>query len=612
MKWSLCGIFAMVSVIPLATSILYMLWTSLFLNVECARYSSGSFGYEWNRNIFDSKHKYFTYELSPTIDSSSTFENTANAIIVFAHGQRGDYTQSKFIFNNLFQSNYESGSIDNSQTTFTKFYFYSMDFNGELSAFDGQCLSNQAEYLASVLDKLSTLKPNIPIAIIGHSMGGVVAHMAVLLSKSNLPAVIITLGSPIRDPLSFMDPTMIEFYNNYHSRSKQKSTFVFSLATGSNDLLVLPEYTCLYHGNDICRNVYACSCNHLPSLSAKNLDHNDLISNLHVISYVKDIIKNFVISFLNDDIEFPNTDLIQRYAKNHETKSLNNHQHKDLVPRLRAQLPYRLLIPFLMLVASISYSKITDSIVVSKDSNPFFMLFQSQAIVFILYLLLLCVYGLQNKTESIYMCIWIFLSFIINNIIICFHYVIVSLIKIIIYIFQATKFEIEWIEYMNSTKIPVNSIMQYCILGLLIICSFVLHSPIGIVMIYAMQLIAFPFCNDTIKHVLLIICTSYSLLLSLPLIWSIMHVGFRYTLSMSGYHRPSIMIFLSIAFLSSAKNLSLMDYIPSEYREHLKTIIYSGSFISSFAIIIYPYYLNIVHLYPLSFTCLITMILLLK
>lgn len=147
--------------------------------------------------------------------------------------------------------------------------FFSVDFNEDFTAFHGQTLLDQAEYLNDAITYILSLyhtqgqflrDSNLPdptsVIIVGHSMGGVVAR-TLLTMPNYLPNsinTIVTLAAPhARPPVSF-DGDIVRTYkgvNDYwrHAYSQKLATdnplqhvTLISIAGGGLDTIISSDY----------------------------------------------------------------------------------------------------------------------------------------------------------------------------------------------------------------------------------------------------------------------------------------------------------------------------------------------------------------------------------
>lgn len=147
--------------------------------------------------------------------------------------------------------------------------FFTVDFNEDITAFHGQTLLDQAEYLNEVIryilslyldPRVSDRDPDLPdptsVIILGHSMGGIVARTMLIMPnyQSNSINTIVTMSAPhARPPVSF-DGQIVKIYqdiNNYwrHAYSQQWANnnplwhvTLVSIAGGGLDTVVPSDY----------------------------------------------------------------------------------------------------------------------------------------------------------------------------------------------------------------------------------------------------------------------------------------------------------------------------------------------------------------------------------
>ena len=150
--------------------------------------------------------------------------------------------------------------------------FFTADFNEDITAFHGQTLLDQAEYLNEAIAYILSLyhDPNRPrrapgepdptsVIVIGHSMGGIVARTMLLMPnyQSNSINTIITMSTPhARPPVSF-DADIVRTYkdvNDFWRRSYSQKwandnplwhMTLVSIAGGSLDTTVPSDYSSL-------------------------------------------------------------------------------------------------------------------------------------------------------------------------------------------------------------------------------------------------------------------------------------------------------------------------------------------------------------------------------
>lgn len=146
--------------------------------------------------------------------------------------------------------------------------FFTVDFNEDFTAFDGQTMLDQAEYvneairyiLSLYLDpRLSDRDPSLPdptsVIVLGHSMGGIVARAILIMPnyQSNSVNTIITMSAPhARPPVTF-DPQIVqiyqdinEYWRNSYSQEWENNPLwhvtLVSIAGGGLDTVVPSDY----------------------------------------------------------------------------------------------------------------------------------------------------------------------------------------------------------------------------------------------------------------------------------------------------------------------------------------------------------------------------------
>lgn len=149
--------------------------------------------------------------------------------------------------------------------------FFSVDFNEDITAFHGQTLLDQAEYLNEAVAYILALyhnpnrsirDPSLPdpksVIIVGHSMGGIVARTMLTMSnyQANTINTIITLSAPhARAPVSF-DADIVDTYRNINDywrnsylqpddQNPLQHVTLVSIAGGGLDTVVPSDYSSL-------------------------------------------------------------------------------------------------------------------------------------------------------------------------------------------------------------------------------------------------------------------------------------------------------------------------------------------------------------------------------
>ncbi|KAG6035666.1 GPI inositol deacylase [Claviceps citrina] len=147
--------------------------------------------------------------------------------------------------------------------------FFTVDFNEDITAFHGQTLLDQAEYLNEAIRYILSLysdpqrvgrDPQLPdptsVIILGHSMGGVVARAMLVQSnyQANSINTIITMSAPHSRPPVTFDSQIVQIYdeiNNYWRTAYAQKwannnplwhVTLISIAGGTLDTVVPSDY----------------------------------------------------------------------------------------------------------------------------------------------------------------------------------------------------------------------------------------------------------------------------------------------------------------------------------------------------------------------------------
>ncbi len=150
--------------------------------------------------------------------------------------------------------------------------FFTVDFNEDITAFHGQTLLDQAEFLNEAIryilslyldPRMSARDPDLPdptsVIILGHSMGGIVARTMLVMPnyQANSINTIVTMSAPhARPPVTF-DGQIVQIYNdiNDYWRSAYSQQWannnrlwhvtLVSIAGGGLDTVVPSDYASL-------------------------------------------------------------------------------------------------------------------------------------------------------------------------------------------------------------------------------------------------------------------------------------------------------------------------------------------------------------------------------
>ena len=161
--------------------------------------------------------------------------------VLFIPGNAGSYKQSRCLAFEAAQyyHNHIQQDPDALKNGMTSLDFFAVDFNEDLSAFHGQTILDQAEYLNDAVAYILSLyhdprrsqrDPGLPdpssVILVGHSMGGIVARTMLTMSnyQSNSINTIVTVSAPhARPPVSF-DSESVHTYKRVNDYWRQAYT----------------------------------------------------------------------------------------------------------------------------------------------------------------------------------------------------------------------------------------------------------------------------------------------------------------------------------------------------------------------------------------------------
>ncbi|XP_067843878.1 GPI inositol-deacylase isoform X2 [Heptranchias perlo] len=163
--------------------------------------------------------------------------------VLFLPGNAGSYRQVRSL---------GSVALRKAENIHNKFHFdfFSIDFNEELVALYGGSLEKQTKFVHACIKVILRLykDQNVApssVAIVGHSMGGIVARALFTLPnfKPTLISVIITQATPHVAPVLLLDSYLIDFYTtvNNHWILKEKdlrNITILSVGGGFRDYQV--------------------------------------------------------------------------------------------------------------------------------------------------------------------------------------------------------------------------------------------------------------------------------------------------------------------------------------------------------------------------------------
>ncbi|KAI0444775.1 PGAP1-like protein-domain-containing protein [Xylaria telfairii] len=225
---------------------------------------------------FDTEHTRFASKYSLYLYREQGIENghkVKGIPVLFIPGNAGSYKQIRSIASEsarYFHEVLHSNGVAKSGVKGLD--FFTVDFNEDFTAFHGQTMLDQAEYVNEAIRYILSLyldpqkserDPNLPdpasVIILGHSMGGIVARAAFVMPNFQPHSVntIITMSAPhARPPVTF-DPLIVKVYQDIndhwrHAYSGKSATgnslsqvTLVSIAGGGLDTVVPSDYASL-------------------------------------------------------------------------------------------------------------------------------------------------------------------------------------------------------------------------------------------------------------------------------------------------------------------------------------------------------------------------------
>ncbi|KIW25327.1 uncharacterized protein PV07_08514 [Cladophialophora immunda] len=229
-------------------------------------------GFDTEHSRFATKYSLYLYREEGVDEYTRDNIGLRGAPVLFIPGNAGSYKQVRSLssessrhFHNVLRHDAEA-----IKAGVRSFDFFTINFNEDLSAFHGQTLLDQAEYVneaiayilslyvdSNRLRRDSQLPDPSSVILIGHSMGGIVARTVLATPKyqANSVNTIITMSTPhARPPVSF-DADVVSLYqqvNEYWreaylqrwaSNNPLWHTTLISIAGGGRDTTVPSDYT---------------------------------------------------------------------------------------------------------------------------------------------------------------------------------------------------------------------------------------------------------------------------------------------------------------------------------------------------------------------------------
>ncbi|KAL9000380.1 MAG: hypothetical protein Q9169_000897 [Polycauliona sp. 2 TL-2023] len=275
--WS-CSLLSFTATFSALLFMLYILhsFTTRQLDSKgCDMYYTRSMFYHFAD--FDTEHTRFASKYSLHLYREIGFDEDSKVKgvpVLFIPGNAGSYRQARSLASETVQHYYNHVQQDKEALSkgATSIDFFSVDFNEDFTAFHGQTLLDQAEYLNDAVSYVLSLyhdprrsqrDPALPdpssVILIGHSMGGVAARTMLTMPnyQSNSVNTIITISAPhARAPVS-VDSDLVRTYqriNDYWREAYSQKwasdnhlwhVTLISIAGGSLDTTVPSDYASL-------------------------------------------------------------------------------------------------------------------------------------------------------------------------------------------------------------------------------------------------------------------------------------------------------------------------------------------------------------------------------
>lgn len=124
----------------------------------------------------------------------------------------------------------------------------SVDFNEDFSAFHAATLREQALFLSKATTRVLSEYKHLPIddrprkaTLLAHSMGGIVARLALTLGENDLIDVILTMSTPHLFPPSTLEYEMEVIYESISRAYNESSPLLFSICGGVSDSQIVSD-----------------------------------------------------------------------------------------------------------------------------------------------------------------------------------------------------------------------------------------------------------------------------------------------------------------------------------------------------------------------------------
>ncbi|KAL8832960.1 MAG: hypothetical protein Q9170_004620 [Blastenia crenularia] len=273
-----CSLLSLAAVLSASLLMLFILHSFLTRQLDskgCDMYYTRSMFF--NFADFDTEHTRFASKYSLHLYREVGFDEDSKVKgvpVLFIPGNAGSYKQARSLASETVQYYYNTVQHDKEalRKGATSIDFFSVDFNEDFTAFHGQTLLDQAEYLNDAVAYILSLyhdprrsqrDPGLPdpssVILIGHSMGGVAARTMLTVQnyQSNSVNTIITISAPhARSPVS-VDADLVRTYEHINAYWREAYSqkwasdnplwhvTLISIAGGSLDTTVPSDYASL-------------------------------------------------------------------------------------------------------------------------------------------------------------------------------------------------------------------------------------------------------------------------------------------------------------------------------------------------------------------------------
>ncbi|KAH7030949.1 PGAP1-like protein-domain-containing protein [Microdochium trichocladiopsis] len=224
-------------------------------------------GFDTEHTRFASKYSLYLYR-----EQGVDYDHKVSGIpVLFIPGNAGSYKQVRPIAAESASYYHEVLRHDPvlAQTGVKNLDFFSVDFNEDFTAFHGQTMLDQAEYLNEAVRYILSLysdpnasrrDPRLPdptsVIILGHSMGGIVARTMLVMPNYQAASIntIVTMSTPhARPPVTF-DSQIVKIYTDINGYWRQsfaanqsdsnplRDITLISIAGGGLDTVVPSDY----------------------------------------------------------------------------------------------------------------------------------------------------------------------------------------------------------------------------------------------------------------------------------------------------------------------------------------------------------------------------------